>query len=83
VHVVTALESLGPDGVEELLRLRPDLAQPSRSMRDLGARALHPQSLSIALRSFVPFSSRTWNPRQVPSSLLRRASVRHGTPITP
>src|SRR3954451_12061988 len=52
VHVVIALESLGADGVEELLRLRADLAAPSGSLRDLGARALHPQSLSIVLRSF-------------------------------
>ncbi len=49
---VTALEALGPDGVDDLLRLRPDLAVPRASLRDLAARAVQPGSLSVALRAF-------------------------------
>ena len=47
------LKDLGADGRAFLLRLRPDLADPPpASLRELALRAVHPESLSLALRAF-------------------------------
>lgn len=44
---------MGRDGVARLLSLRPDLAEPpAPSVGELAIRAVHPVSLSLALRSF-------------------------------
>src|SRR4051794_18093362 len=53
VLAVEALEALGSHGRAELLRLRPDLAEPrSMSLKELARRAVEPASLSLALRMF-------------------------------
>src|SRR5438105_3262996 len=53
VLAVEALEALGPDGVAELLRLRPDLARArTTSMAELARRAVSPSSVALALRLF-------------------------------